>query len=126
MPFTASLLNHYHHESHKLVSDPDHADVEAQVRIIPKGDLLKDPLLSIQYNHKLDVTHPFNTALFDAYKTDYGMPNINCLQHWSVQWAKRLKYVEPYVKIPSILNVVIFNVNKDPPANQSPSNLEIS
>lgn len=80
-------------DSQHVRPDPKHANPAARVRI--ETSKTSDPWLSIKNNHKLGVTHSFNVALTSAYSKDYEMHNVATFEHWSIQWAKQLRFTDP-------------------------------
>ena len=52
-----------------------------------------DRLLSVQHNHRLGHTHPFNMALGDAYRAGYSKAApVRSFGSKRVHWAKRLSF----------------------------------
>jgi hypothetical protein len=85
-------------DSQAIESEDKHLDAAAQIRVLPKSvRLLDDVLLSVRTLHNLRTKHPFPKLLCMVYNTDYNMPNIVSFDAQVLQWAKRIRFTDPYV-----------------------------
>lgn len=80
----------------KTQSDSQHLAPVVQIRIRPRDVKSQDdPLLSVLFPDKLNINHPFRSALLDGYQNDYKTGGLTALGKKGIQWAKRLRFTIP-------------------------------
>jgi hypothetical protein len=83
-------------DTKRLVDDPAHIESAAIKRLHQDSRRLRsDQFLSTIWPHQLPTLHPFRSALRDAYKSDYGMPNMQILDKFAIQWAGSFCFLNP-------------------------------
>jgi hypothetical protein len=82
-------------DAQAIVNDSTHLESAALKRIYPKSLRLKeDPFLSVIWPHRLNVQHPFRSALRDAYTEDYDIRNTQIQDKLAIQWAAAFRFVD--------------------------------